>query len=59
MVHSKKIRLIFDGQNISKGAELTYILSDNYPETSTPYRGPWIVDAITGVGNVGFTKSIE
>ena len=56
---SKKIRLTFTGQNISKGDELTYILSDNYPETSTPYRGPWIVDAITGVGAVGFTKSIE
>ena len=56
---SKKIRLTFNGQNISKGDELTYILRDNYPETSLPYRGPWIVDLLTGVGAVGFNKTIE
>jgi len=55
----KKIRLIFSGQNITAGDKLTYILSDNYPETSTPFRGPWIVDAITSIGAVGFTKTVE
>ncbi|MCB0744782.1 MAG: SGNH/GDSL hydrolase family protein [Ignavibacteriae bacterium] len=56
---SKKIRLTFSGQNISKEDYLTYILDDNYPATSIAYRGPWIVDAVTGVGAVGFTKKIE
>ncbi len=56
---SKKIRLTFSGQNISKGDQLTYILNDNYPATSIVYRGSWIVDAVTGVGAVGFTRTIE
>lgn len=55
----KKIRLTFSGQHISKGDHLTYILNDNYPSTSTPFRGPWIVDATSGVGAVGFTKTID
>lgn len=57
--NTKKIRLTFSGQNISIGDELTYILNDNYPTTSTPFRGPWIVDSLTGVGAIGFTKVIE
>lgn len=57
--NSKKIILTFSNQNISKGDIITYILSDNYLATSNPYRGPWIVDAVTGVGAVGFTKIIE
>ena len=56
---SKKIRLTFSNQNISKGDNLTYILNDNYPATSIAYRGPFIVDSITRVGAVGFTKTIE
>lgn len=56
---SKKIRLTFSNQNISKGDNLTYILNDNYPAASTAYRGPFIVGSITGVGAVGFTKTIE
>lgn len=56
---SKKIRLNFTDQNISIGDNLTYILNDNYPATSIPYRGPWIVHAGTRVGAVGFTKTIE
>ena len=57
--NQRKLRLTFLGQNISKGDKLTYILHDNYPSTSTAFRGPWIVDYVTGVGAVGFTKIIE
>jgi len=57
--NTKKIRLIFSNQIISSGDELTYILGDNYPETSNPFISPWIVDAATGVGAIGFTKVIE
>lgn len=56
---NKKIRLTFTGQNISVGDKLTHILDDNYPTTSMPFRGPWIVDAVIGVGAVGFTEIIE
>jgi hypothetical protein len=57
--NSKKVRINFSNTHFSKGDYLTHILDDNYPSTSKPYRGPWIVDAITGVGAVGFTKTIE
>ncbi|WP_291868918.1 family 20 glycosylhydrolase [Maribacter sp.] len=54
----KKVRLIFSGQNISVGDSLTYVLNDTYPESIITFIGPWIVDAITGVGAVGFTIPI-
>ncbi|MFL0086197.1 exo-alpha-sialidase [Tenacibaculum maritimum] len=54
----KRVRLSFSGQDISNSDQLTYILDDNYPATSIPYRGPWIVDANTKVGAVGFTKGM-
>jgi hypothetical protein len=56
--NSKKIRATFTNQNLTTTDALTYILGDNYPNTSTPYQGPWIVDANTKVGAVGFTKKI-
>ena len=57
--NSKKIRVTFSNQTLTKKDTLTYILGDNYPNTSTPFQGPWIVDLKTGVGAVGFTKKIE
>ncbi len=57
--NQRKIHLTFSDLKISKGDYLTYILGDNYLATSISYRGPWIVDAVTGVGVVGFTKTIE
>jgi hypothetical protein len=56
---SKKIRVTFSNQTLTKSDTFTYILGDNYPNTSTPFQGPWIVDSKTGVGAVGFTKKIE
>ena len=56
---NKKIELTFLSQKIKVGDKLTYILGDNYPFSSTPFIGPWIVDAYTGVGAVGFTKEIK
>lgn len=55
----KKVRLSFSNKTIEKGDSLTYILDDNYPKTSLPYRGPWLVDAITGVGALGFFTTIK
>ncbi|WP_307810541.1 sialate O-acetylesterase [Gelidibacter salicanalis] len=55
----KKLRITFKGKRLKKGAVLTYILGDTYPETSIPYRGPWLVDARTGIGAVGFTSTIK
>jgi lysophospholipase L1-like esterase len=55
----KKVRLTFSGQIISAGDQLTYILGDNYPSSSSPYRGPWIVDNNTEVGAVGFTTTLD
>lgn len=55
----KRLRLNFSSRSFKKGDTLTYILSDNYPETSLPYRGPWIVDAVSGVGAAGFTVEIK
>lgn len=56
---NKKIQLIFSGQNILVGDVLTHILDDNYPSTTIPYQGPWIIDTATGVGVIGFTKNID
>ncbi|WP_170245235.1 sialate O-acetylesterase [Gelidibacter salicanalis] len=55
---SKKIILQLD-RPLKIGETLTYILDDNYTNTTTPYRGPWLVDAQTGVGVVGFTSTIK
>lgn len=55
----EKVRLTFFEQQVHIGDALTYILGDTYPKTSIPYRGPWLVDAITGVGAVGFTVTIK
>lgn len=57
--NSKKIRFTFDKGPVFKGDTLTYILNDNYPGTTTSYRGPWIVDSLTGVGAIGFTVQID
>lgn len=57
--NQKKVRLTFSNLTIAKGDKLTYILNDNYPSTSTTYRGPWIIDSITGVGAVGFSKIVD
>lgn len=55
----KKLRLNFLGQHISIGDMITHILNDNYPNTQIPYQGPWIIDAVTGVGAIGFTETIK
>ena len=55
----KKLHLTFGNQTFFKGNTITYILEDNYPNTSFPYIGPWIIDADTGVGVVGFTTVIK
>lgn len=56
---NKKIRITLSNQSISSGDRLTYVLMDNYPNTSKPFQGPWIIAANTGVGAVGFTQSIK
>ncbi|MCK0123819.1 family 20 glycosylhydrolase [Gelidibacter sp. F2691] len=61
-VHSKnpkKLHIILNGKRIKKDAVLTYILGDTYPNTSIPYRGPWVIDAQTKVGAVGFSAPIK
>ena len=55
----KKLHLSFKNQRILKGDTLTYILDDYYPETEKTYRGPWLIDAFTGVGAVGFSEVIK
>ena len=55
----KKLHLTFKNQQLSKGDVLTYILDDNYPGTSFPYSGPWLIDALTDVGVVGFSEVIK
>lgn len=49
----------FSKQAIEKGDVLTYLFQDTYPQTSTPYSGPWIIDDSTGVGAVGFSIEIK
>ena len=55
----KKIHLGFKNQQISKGDEITYVLDDNYLGTKQPYQGPWLMDAFTRVGAVGFSEVIK
>lgn len=57
--NSKRLQLNFFDQSFEKGDTLTYILSDNYPKTSIPYQGPWIIDAVSEIGAVGFTEEIK
>ena len=57
--NSKKIRLTFSENLISKGNRFTYVLGDNYFLTSKPYSGPWLVDKVTVVGAFGFTSVLE
>ncbi|HUH29142.1 sialate O-acetylesterase [Gelidibacter sp.] len=55
----KRLRLNFSNQSIYKGDTLTYILADNYPESSIPYQGPWLTGVSTGVGALGFTEVVK
>ncbi len=55
----KKLHLKFKNQKLSKGNIFTYILEDTYLKTSLPFIGPWLIDAYTGVGAVGFSKAVE
>lgn len=54
-----KVILTLTGKPVAKGDALTYILGDTYPNTVVPYMGPWLLDANTGVGAVGFTATIK
>lgn len=56
--HPKTVLLKVKAHRFKKGDVLTYLVGDNYPATNTPYQGPWIVEAQTGVGAVGFTESL-
>lgn len=55
----KRLRLNFSNQSIYKGDTLSYILADNYPESSIPYQGPWLTGVSTGVGALGFTEVVK
>ena len=55
----KRLHIKFKNQKLSKGDTLTYVLGDNYPETTQVYLGPWLIDVLTGVGVVGFSAIVK
>lgn len=57
--HPHKVLLKFSKAAFEKGDHLNYLLQDNYPGSTTPYMGPWILDSKTGVGAIGFSMTIE
>ena len=57
--HPQNLHLAFTKNAFKKGDIITYLLGDTYPKTAIPYQGPWIVDAVSKVGAVGFSITVE